>query len=146
MIDERTGKNLKDFPILDNGCIFIYVMLNSMGRVKIGKSTNMQQRYQSLGGSNSQGVADITKVFVSEPTYLYTIETIMHDKFDKYRIPNTEWFYDTNELSGEDLFIKVCETLQLLFSSTDYKKCNEIRKEFWERIHKVEEVQKAGEA
>ena len=127
MIDERTRKDLKEFPILEEPKLYVYVMLNSDGKVKIGKTKNIQQRYQSLCGSNS-GWSKIERCLVSPSTYLYTIETIMHDKFDRFRIPNTEWFYNKEETSGEMLFNKATNELRLLFSSTSYKKCNNLRK------------------
>ena len=127
MIDERTRKDLKEFPILEEPKLYVYVMLNSDGKVKIGKTKNIQQRYQSLCGSNSGG-SKIERCLVSPSTYLYTLETIMHDKFDRFRIPNTEWFYDKEETSGEMLFNKATNELRLLFSSASYKKCNELRK------------------
>ena len=135
MIDKRTGKDLKDIPILEEPMLRIYIMLNSEGRVKIGKTKNIYQRYQSLCGSNSQGI-DIISCLVSPSTYLYTLETIMHDKFNKYRILNTEWFYNKEEPSGERLFEIICKELRLLCSSDSYKRCNEIRKEYLESIHK----------
>lgn len=131
MIDERTCKNLKEFSILEEPKVYIYVMLNSDGKVKIGKTKNIQQRYQSLCGSNSGG-SKIERCLVSPSTYLYTLETIMHDRFNKYRIPNTEWFYDKYEPTGEMLFNKVVNELKLLFSSTSYKKCNNLRKFIYE--------------
>ena len=131
MIDTRTGKALKEFSILEEPKLYIYVMLNSEGKVKIGKTKNIQQRYQSLCGSNGQGNS-IDKVFVSPSTYLYTLEKIMHDKFNKYRIPSTEWFFNKDDSSGELLFNKALNELRLLFSSTGYEKCNELRKRTYE--------------
>ena len=81
----------------------------------------------SLCGSNSAG-DKIIKVCVSPSSYLYTLEQIMHDKFNKYRIPNTEWFYYKKDPSGEFLFDKAVNKLRQLFSSTDYEKCNNLRK------------------
>lgn len=127
MIDERTGKDLKDILILEEPELRIYVMLDEEGKVKIGKTKNIYQRYLSLCGSNSRGV-NIIKILCSPSTFLYTLETIMHDKFSKYRIPNTEWFYDKEDSSGQRLFNDACEELRLLFSSDSYKRCNEIRK------------------
>ena len=129
MIDIRTGKDLKDIPILEEPQLRLYAMLDAEGKVKIGKTKNIHQRYLSLCGSNSRGV-EIISVCCSPPTYLYTLENIMHEKFKQYRIPKTEWFYDNKCLSGEKLFSTVCEELKLLFSSADYKKCNEARKIF----------------
>lgn len=129
MIDERTRKNLKDFPVLDEPQTRIYIMLNSTGKIKIGKSKDIYKRYLSLSGSNSQG-NEIIKVLVSPPTYLYTIESIMHEKFATYRISNTEWFYDEDDSSGDELFTAATKELRLLFSSDQYKLCNSVREEF----------------
>lgn len=111
------------------------------GRVKIGKTKNVYQRYLSLCGSNSQGI-NIISCMTSPPTYLYTLETIMHNKFDKYRIINTEWFYNEEDPTGEILFKTICKELKLLFSSAGYKKCNEERKRYLEGIHNT--IKKAG--
>ena len=132
MIDVRTGKNIKEYPILEDPKLYVYIMLNDAGKVKIGKTKNIQQRYQSLCGSNGQG-NNIVKLCVSPSTYLYTLENIMHDKFGKYRIPNTEWFYDKENIDGENLFINAVNELRLLFSSTDYKKCNGLRKSIYKK-------------
>ena len=132
MIDIRTGKKLKDVPVLDEPKTYIYIMLNDAGKIKIGKTKNIQQRYQSLCGSNGQGNL-ILKVYCSPDSYLHTLEDIMHSRFSKYRVPKTEWFYDANEPSGEKLFDNATKELQLLFSSTDYKRCNNVRKEMYER-------------
>lgn len=142
MTDKRTGRNLKDYPILEEPKLYIYILHNQGGKIKIGKTRNIQQRYQSLSGSNSAG-DHIDMVMCSPSTYLYTLETIMHDKFDKYRIPNTEWFYNKQDPTGNILFETACEELRLLFSSASYKRCNEIRKEYWESMHK--KTDKVGE-
>lgn len=130
MIDERTKKDIKEYPILEEPKLYIYVMMNDAGKVKIGKTKNIQQRYQSLCGSNGQG-NKIIKVCVSPSTYLYTIESIMHDKFDNFRIPNTEWFYDKEDTTGDVLFNNIVKELRLLFSSTSYKACNKLRKSLY---------------
>ena len=131
MIDIRTGKDIKEYPVLEEPKLYIYIMLNSSGRVKIGKTKNIKQRYQSLCGSNSGG-SKIEKCLVSPSTYLYTIESIMHDKFDRFRIPNTEWFYDKEDVTGEGLFNNAVNELRLLFSSACYKTCNKLRKSLYE--------------
>ena len=128
MIDIRTGKDIKEYPILDDQKLYIYIMLNNAGKIKIGKTKNIQQRYQSLCGSNSAG-DKIIKLCCSPSTYLYTLENIMHEKFSKYRIPNTEWFCDKTDEFGEKLFDKAVKELKVLFSSASYKKCNALRKE-----------------
>lgn len=132
MNDIRTGKDLKEFHILEEPKLRIYVMLNSEGKVKIGKTKDIYKRYLSLCGSNSQGNS-IDKVCVSPSTFLYTLENIMHNKFNKYRIPNTEWFYDKSDTSGQKLFNNAVEELKLLFSSASYKFSNNLRKEIYEK-------------
>jgi hypothetical protein len=126
MIDTRTGKDITCYPVLEEPKLYIYLILNSDGKLKIGKTKNIQQRFQSLSGSNGGG-SKIVKILVSPSTYLYTIETIMHDKFVRFRIPNTEWFYDKGDITGESLFNNAANELKLLFSSTCYKTCNKLR-------------------
>lgn len=130
MIDIRTKKDLKDLSVLEDPMIRIYIFLNEEGKIKIGKTKDIYKRYLSLCGSNGQGV-EIYKAYCSSSTYLYTLENIMHDKFSKYRISGTEWFYDKSDPTGERIFLKATEELELLFSSAEYKKCNDLRK----RLH-----------
>ena len=131
MIDIRTGKDLKEISILEEPKLRIYIMLNSEGKVKIGKTKDIYKRYLSLCGSNGQGNS-INKVCCSPATFLFSLENIMHDKFDRYRIPNTEWFYNKEDLTGESLFHNAVNELRLLFSSTGYKTCNKLRKSIYE--------------
>ena len=131
MIDIRTGKNINEFSILEEPKLYIYIMLNNVGKVKIGKTKNIQKRYQSLCGSNGQG-NEIIKLYCSPSTFLFTLENIMHDKFNKFRIPNTEWFYDKADENGEELFNKATKELELLFFSSSYRKCNNLRKILYE--------------
>lgn len=132
MIDIRTKQDLKNLPILEEPMIYIYIFLNNGGKIKIGKTKNIHQRYQSLCGSNGAGDT-IISTYVSPCSYLYTIETVMHDKFSRYRIPNTEWFYDKAEPLGENLFAQAIKELELLFSSSTYQQCNSLRKQIWEK-------------
>ena len=131
MIDVRKGIDLKEYPILQDPELYIYVMLNDAGKVKIGKTTNIQQRYESLCGSNGGG-NEILKVCCSFCTYLYVIERILHSKFDKFRIHGTEWFYDEKNPDGNKLFYDAVDQMRYLFSSAEFKRCNELRK----NIHK----------
>lgn len=128
MTDVRTSKNLQDFPILTDGRVYIYIMENAADKIKIGKTANIFARYQSLCGSNGQGI-EITHVFVSPATWLHTIETIMHDKFEKYRIPNTEWFCDESD-SGALTFDAIVQELNALFQEDDYTFCNTVRQQY----------------
>lgn len=130
MIDENTKRNLNDIPILDKPQTYIYLMLNSAGKLKIGKTRNIQQRYQSLCGSNGQG-NHILKVYCSKGTYVSSIETTMHNTFSRYRIAGTEWFFDNADQSGERLYCMAKNELDALFSSTGYKKCNELREKMY---------------
>lgn len=134
MIDERTGKDLKEYPALEEPMVRIYIFLNDAGRIKIGQTKNILQRYNSLCGSNG-GSFKIVKSYVSPGTYLYTLERIMHQKFSQYRIPGTEWFHMDDDPTSEKLFSQAINELQLLFSSTTYKLCNETRRKNGERTN-----------
>lgn len=136
MTDKRTKKDLKDYPILEDSRLYVYIMHNKAGKIKIGVTKNIWQRYQSLCGSNSAG-DEIIEVMVSPSTWLYTLEGIMHEKFKQYRIPHTEWFYNDKDELGYDLFESACNELKLLFSSADYKKCNELRKSISQKVGDV---------
>lgn len=127
--NDRTGLSIKYIEPSEGSTLRVYVLLNSVGKVKIGQTRNMAQRYQSLCGSNGQGNL-IEKIFCSEETYLYVLERIMHSKFDVYRIPGTEWFYDETDPTGNNLYAKAIEELEALFSSRIYNVCNKCRQEF----------------
>ena len=129
MIDIRTGLDLKIIPILEDEQVYIYAMLNTCNKIKIGITKNIQQRYQSLCGSNSQG-NEIVKVYVSESTYLNNLEKMIHDHFEQFRLKKTEWFVSNQ--TGKLTYEEVVEYINLLFSSADYKKCNEIRRKISE--------------
>ena len=38
MVDMRTGKDLKDIPVLEEPLLRIYIMHNTAGKIKIGKN------------------------------------------------------------------------------------------------------------
>lgn len=130
MKDLRTGLDLKTIPILEDEQVYIYAMLNTCNKIKIGITKNIQQRYQSLCGSNSQG-NEILKVYVSEATYLNNLEKMIHEHFDKFRLKKTEWFVSNK--FGVLKYEEVIEYIEQLFSSADYKRCNEIRRKIYER-------------
>lgn len=130
MTDNRTGLNLSDIEVLEEPMMYIYVMNTETGKIKIGKTTNIKQRFNSLSGSNSQG-NPITAVYCSKPTSLYTIERLMHDKFAKYRLgENTEWFEDKNDTSHTKLFYQACEELATIFAVPNFKKLNDLRLQY----------------
>lgn len=114
-----------NFPSLDDGQLYIYVILNEpQGNIKVGRTSNIKQRLRSLSGSNGGGNR-ITRIAVSDSTYLYTLEGIIHQKFSQFRVPNTEWFV------GEDLcFDDVVRYVDSLFDSHEYEVCNQVRKDF----------------
>lgn len=62
----------------------IYVLENDEGLIKIGITTDFEQRKRSLSGSNGAG-HKIVREYVSIPTVLYSLEHIMHDHFAEYR-------------------------------------------------------------
>lgn len=112
-------------PALDDGQLYIYVILNSpQGNIKVGRTTNIKQRLVSLSGSNGGG-NKIARIAVSEQTYLYTLESIIHQHFKEFRIPNTEWFFEES-LTFDD----VVGYIDSLFASREYELCNRVRKEF----------------
>ena len=126
--DSKNVMGLKELPVLDNGRYYIYVMLNSpQQNIKIGITTNILQRLQSLSGSNSGG-NKIVKLAVSDPTYVISSEKAFHNHYDRYRIPNTEWF-DGNKLNFED----VVNFIDKQFQMKSYETCNKLRKELYEK-------------
>lgn len=120
-------KDLEKIPVLDGKQVYIYVLLNSpAGNIKIGKTTNLAQRIQSLSGSNSAG-NKIVKWYCSPATYLHNLEKICHNQFGYARIPKTEWF-DGTKVN----FDEVIEYVESLFISKDYERCNELRRKIIE--------------
>jgi hypothetical protein len=114
-------------PILDNKQLYIYVLENSPQKnIKIGVSTNMKQRLQSLSGSNTGG-NKIVRCAISEATYLYTLERIIHQHFDEYRIDGTEWFQGIS-------FDEAVTYIDSLFARDEYERCNRVRKASYERM------------
>ena len=123
---EKDFWKLKDIPTLDDGQLYIYVMLNSEGNIKIGKTTNIAQRLQSLSGSNGGG-SKIVKLYVSPSSWLQSIESTCHNHYEWYRIKGTEWF------KGKDLvYEEVVEWVNALFYSHGYETCNNLRKKIFE--------------
>ena len=116
--------NIQQFKPLQKPQVYIYILINESGLIKIGKTSNIKQRIQSLSGSNGRG-DQIVDAYCSGPTYLYTLEKIMHSIYKENRIIGTEWFKDLD-------YDVVCNQLNLLIESDSYKKCNEIRKKFIE--------------
>ena len=121
-------ENIKelDFPDLTDGRCYIYVLENApQGNIKIGRSKHMNQRLISLSGSNSGG-NQIVKCAVSDATYLYTLERILHMHFQEYRITGTEWFVNIT-------FDDVVNYIDTIFDSKEYQHCNQVRKQFLEK-------------
>lgn len=116
--------DIKEPPVTD-GQLYIYVLENQPGNnIKVGKTTNLKQRFRSLSGSNGGG-NKIVRIAVSPVTYLYSIEKTVHNHFDLYRIPNTEWF------NGERLtFDEVVGFVDSLFNHKSYEHVNNVRKNF----------------
>ena len=110
------------YPKLDKLQWYIYVILNNNGDIKIGRSHDIISRMRSLSNSNAGG-SQIVKVAVSPPTYLRTYEGSLHDLYNKYRVPNSEWF------KGLDFDIVVNE-MEKYFNSEKYKCLNDLRKQY----------------
>ena len=116
-------KSLKELSVLEDGQIYVYVMLNSAGNVKIGKTTNIQQRLISLSGSNGGG-SKITALYCSPATWIQSIEDTCHNHYHFARIQGTEWF-DSGKISFKD----VVRYVDGLFHTKGYEICNELRRE-----------------
>ena len=131
---------LKELPILEDGSYYIYCMLNSPAHnIKIGQTTNIVQRLQSLSGSNGGG-NKIIKLALSDSTYVISSEKAFHEKFGRYRIEGTEWF------NGSKLtFEEVVSEVENQFSTKSYKVCNEIRKKLAEKKMREDEEHKKFE-
>lgn len=121
--DSKNIMELKELPVLEDGSCFIYVMQNyPQNNIKIGKSTNMVQRLQSLSGSNSGGNKIVKIGVISEPTFVQSAEKTFHSIFDRYRIPDTEWF---EGITFEDVVAEI----EKQFNMSTYERCNKLRKE-----------------
>lgn len=118
-------KELEKIPVLEDGQIYIYVLLNSAGSIKIGKTTNLPNRIQSLSGSNAAGEY-IVDWYCSPATWLHNIEKIAHDHF-RYARMSGEWFDGTKVQFNEAV-----RYIQTLFESKDYARCNELRRKIHE--------------
>lgn len=132
-----TSKNiasLRNLPILDEYQLYLYVMLNNAGNIKIGQTRNIVQRLQSLSGSNGGGY-HITKLYVSPSSYVLTLERAFHEKYNKYRINGTEWF-DGKELT----FDEVVEEIEKQMNTEGYKTCNDLRKETAEKKREEDKI------
>ena len=132
---------LKELPILEDDSYYIYCMLNSPAHnIKIGITTNIVQRLQSLSGSNSGG-NHIVKLAVSNPTFVSSAEKAFHEKFGRFRIEGTEWF-DGSKVTFEE----IVSEMENQFNTKTYEVCNELRKELAEkRIREEKEKQKLEE-
>lgn len=113
---------LKSIPVLDTGEIYIYVMLNTLGNVKIGKTIDIVQRLKSLSGSNGGG-SKISAIYCSPATWLQSMEETCHNHYHFARIKGTEWF-DGNKVD----FKEIVGYVDGLFHTDGYERCNELRK------------------
>jgi hypothetical protein len=115
-------RELNNIPVLEDGQVYIYVLLNSAGNIKIGKTTNMAQRIQSLSASNGAGES-IVNYYCSPATWLSNIEKIAHEHF-KYARMSGEWF------NGKKLtYNSVVDYVSGLFVGRDYERCNQLREQ-----------------
>lgn len=80
--------------------MYLYVLENSQGNIKIGKSSNIKERIKSLSNSNSGG-NKLIRVAISPPTYITFLERTLHEHYHTYRLDG-EWF-DGHKISFEDI-------------------------------------------
>lgn len=116
---------LKNVPVLEDGQVYIYILKNSANSIKIGKTTNLPNRIQSLSASNGGGF-EIIDYYYSPATWLHNIEKIAHEHFSHARMSG-EWFDGTKVT-----FDSVVEYVNGLFESKDYERCNELRRKIIE--------------
>lgn len=112
---------LDSFKPTDKYQIYIYVIENSDGRIKIGKTTNPSQRVISLSGSNSGGATIQRVAVMEEPTYILTLEETIHTQYNYARVPGTEWFVG---ITFEDVVTFINSLLQ----SRSFETCTKVRK------------------
>jgi len=112
----------------ENKLVQIYVIKNDGGFIKIGVTTNTEQRLQSLSASNGGG-HKIVEVWTSPETYLYTMERVLHMHYHNNRIKGSEWFKDLD-------FNEVVTYAKSLFASDSYRRCNQIREEIYNERRK----------
>lgn len=121
---KENSRMLKKIPVLDDGQVYIYVILNSAKNVKIGRTTNMMQRLKSLSGSNGGGNR-IIACYCSPNTWMHSMEETCHNHYHFARITGTEWF-DGTKVD----FKEMVEYVDGLFHSKGFERCNEIRRKF----------------
>lgn len=121
------------------GIFYIYVLLNDNGNIKIGVTHNFNQRKKSLSGSNTGG-NKIINYYVSKPTYMYIYESVLHNKFAKFRIPGTEWFQG---ITFEEVILEV----EKIFNEPGYQRREDVRKEmnidyYYKKILRKQSIEK----
>lgn len=113
---------LDSFKEADKHQIYIYVIENSEGKIKIGKTTNPANRINSLSGSNTGGASIVRVAVMEEPTYILTLEDTLHNHYNYQRIPNTEWFEGL-------IFDEVITYINGLLQSKQFDTCTKVRKD-----------------
>lgn len=112
--------NYIDLPKLDDLQWYIYILENDRKDIKVGRTHDIKQRIRSLSNSNAGGSC-INRAAISVPTYLRTLEGVIHDKFERNRVRNSEWFTGIT-------FEEVVEFANSQFNHTSYETLNEMRK------------------
>ena len=123
-------KSLESYKEVPEYQLYIYVIENSEGKIKIGRTTNPLKRLTSLSGSNGGG-AEITRFAVmDEPTYVLTLEESLHTHYNFWRITGTEWFRNLD-------FNEVVDYVNMLLSSKGYETCTEVRQDILRKENKL---------
>lgn len=65
------------------------------GRIKIGKSTNIEQRFGNLRNANAD---DLELLGVFQTDNHSAAESCLHSLFSSYRLPNGEWFTASEDI------------------------------------------------
>lgn len=123
-VDNPIITKLKNLPTYANTYDKGYVYIIDNGEnIKVGSTTNLYERMVSLSNSNGGGFT-IKQLYYSPACYIYkSLEKAMHIKLKKYSIIG-EWFHGIT-------FEHVCNKLNILLNSDDFKRCEEAKMNYY---------------
>lgn len=136
-----------------------FIKDNNNGNIKIGRTINLKQRFNTLNNSHSKKLSILGIIEVKKRTKKFNsfdsnrdlnMEKLLHLKFDKYRIKKTEWFLPNKEIDNyikkytkkyeEDikkLKITVDKKEVNLLKSFELIDCNKIELDFREDLNNI---------
>ncbi len=93
MRELRTILDHKAIPKNDDGWCYVYIA-ECQGQVKIGRTTNLQQRFREIGSTSPEGL----QLLVAMPAHA-NLEKLLHRRFEK-NLTHHEWFTLDDDLRG----------------------------------------------